>query len=219
MNSRFNFLVHVEVVDQNQHEKLIFPKNMFLNFFFKFWLIKNNKSPQNTDCSNGEVCCPQGCNKICKQPLSFPPRKPTPRPPTPPSGDDDSCPPPSATFGACVFDPSVNCVDSSGCLNGKICCADGCGKVCKDPVGPKKPPAGVCPVSLSGDGAIVGACVYDPSRNCGDHGDCKNGKLCCSVGCGKECINPEPEVVHPATKPQILVGQNDLQMSMKCDRG
>ncbi|KAL4218669.1 hypothetical protein ACF0H5_021258 [Mactra antiquata] len=44
------------------------------------------------------------------------------------------CPPPSGEMGTCDFDLAVNCLDNSDCQGGKICCPEGCGKECKNPM-------------------------------------------------------------------------------------
>lgn len=45
-----------------------------------------------------------------------------------------------------------------------------------------------CPWSFGFPGA--GTCDFDPERNCLKHEDCGDElKLCCSVGCGKECVS------------------------------
>ncbi|KAL4218664.1 hypothetical protein ACF0H5_021253 [Mactra antiquata] len=48
-----------------------------------------------------------------------------------PSGQ---CPPPTTQFGTCQFIPGTNCINDSDCRGGKICCPEGCGKICMNPV-------------------------------------------------------------------------------------
>ncbi|CAL8144757.1 unnamed protein product [Orchesella dallaii] len=43
------------------------------------------------------------------------------------------CPPNKGTSGVCIFNPNVNCLQDSQCQGGKICCPDGCNKICKNP--------------------------------------------------------------------------------------
>ncbi|KAL4218668.1 hypothetical protein ACF0H5_021257 [Mactra antiquata] len=45
------------------------------------------------------------------------------------------CPPPSELLGPCVIDPATSCINDLDCEGRKICCAEGCGKECMNPVG------------------------------------------------------------------------------------
>ena len=86
----------------------------------------------------GKLCCPHGCSMVCKTPE--PPKRrdlflapqslettkaPLPTLPTPSS----RCPPmPQGSIGMCVHACS-NCEQ-----NGQICCSNGCGYACMDPL-------------------------------------------------------------------------------------
>ncbi|KAL4218667.1 hypothetical protein ACF0H5_021256 [Mactra antiquata] len=43
------------------------------------------------------------------------------------------CPPPSHLLGPCVIDPANSCTKDLDCEGRKICCIEGCGKVCMNP--------------------------------------------------------------------------------------
>lgn len=77
---------------------------------------------EDMDCTTrGKICCPDGCNKSCMDPIRRPPTK----------ARRLKCPrrgPPSYT--PCVFDPETNCVENSDCGDVRICCPSECGKEC-----------------------------------------------------------------------------------------
>jgi len=146
------------------------------------------------ECKIGQLCCNDGCGKICKDAVT------SSKPYTPPN-EDGQCPQAKRVFGTCVFTPGVNCVGDNECKIGQLCCADGCGKICKDVVSKEKKEdveEDRCP-AVAGD-AVIGACTFDPKLNCVDDNACSNGKICCSSGCNKVCVNPKPMKVHEATK-------------------
>lgn len=77
------------------------------------------------------------------------------------------------TIGTCV----IKCRGDEDCKNGQLCCSNGCGRVCTDPVFPKL----VCPRPTG-----FGICV----ERCSSDEDCPGIKKCCSNGCGHECMKP-----------------------------
>jgi hypothetical protein len=156
------------------------------------------------ECKIGQLCCNDGCNKICKDSVKS--TKDEPKPYIPSNGDGQ-CPEAKRTFGTCVVTP-LNCGGDNECKTGQLCCKDGCGRVCKDAVPPKeekKEPEDdntddKCPADTTQE-QTFGACSFDPKVNCVDNSKCSNGQICCSSGCNKICMNPQPKVVHEATKP------------------
>ena len=80
---------------------------------------------------------------------------------------------PPGTIGTCV----LKCRSDADCKNGQLCCSNGCGKVCMDPVFPKP----VCPPPTG-----FGICV----ERCSSDEDCPGIEKCCSNGCGHECTKP-----------------------------
>ncbi|CAL8118308.1 unnamed protein product [Orchesella dallaii] len=87
---------------------------------------------QDSQCQGGQLCCPDGCNRICKDPE---PETAGESHPPPASLEVIHCPPATGgSFGICSFDENVNCLGDEQCKNGQMCCADGCNKVCKEPV-------------------------------------------------------------------------------------
>jgi len=83
-------------------------------------------------CKNGQVCCSDGCNKVCRD--AFESSAPTKEVEETKVPSSNKCPAATPTFGACVFNPEVNCVDDDACKNGQICCSSGCNKVCVNPL-------------------------------------------------------------------------------------
>jgi len=53
---------------------------------------------------------------------------------------------------------------------------------------PRPPPEGSCPANSAGS---MGICVHE----CDSNEQCPDGKLCCSNGCGKVCLEAKPERV------------------------
>ena len=132
----------------------------------------------NTDCTNGQICCSNGCGTSCYTPTGTP---------TTASPTDPRCPPPTG-FGLCV----QGCSSNTDCTNGQICCSNGCGTSCSTPTDTPTtpplpttptPPVGHCPVISPG---TFGACII----SCSDDRDCLGGRLCCPNGCGQTCMTP-----------------------------
>ncbi|XP_043193117.1 low-density lipoprotein receptor-related protein-like isoform X2 [Amphibalanus amphitrite] len=115
------------------------------------------------DCPGTKKCCrTDRCVKSCEEPAG-------PKP--------GECPHPSR-----VGTGSSNCDQDTDCgtLNDKKCCKNAAGsKRCAKP-------RGQCP-DTSG---IITTCEFDPERNCLSDSQCPSDKLCCSFGCGKECLKP-----------------------------
>jgi len=63
----------------------------------------------NDDCSNGQLCCSNGCGHVCTDPALV-------------------CPPPG--IGTCVEE----CKSDDDCSNDQLCCSNGCGHVCTNGV-------------------------------------------------------------------------------------
>ncbi|XP_046546850.1 WAP four-disulfide core domain protein 3-like [Haliotis rubra] len=139
--------------------------------------IKGINCITDSECSDGKVCCSEGCGSVCKAPLHLQPVKRA-------SG---SCPAPSGMISICLFVPGVNCIQDSECSDGKLCCSEGCGKECKDPVTHGKREvthAGSCPKA---DQNMFGFCIFRPGINCVSDDECTADKKCCQEGCGRVC--------------------------------
>lgn len=102
------------------------------------------KAGAGDDCPPGQICCSNGCGHVCLDPVVEPtidsptPDPPPIEPPKPPiEPSDDKCPPVTGA-GICVEECSVAATATAGddddCTDGKICCSNGCGHVCTDPV-------------------------------------------------------------------------------------
>lgn len=93
---------------------------------------------EDSECQGGQLCCPSGCNKVCKDPeMDSSSGAYLPVPPSQPSSQGmeiKHCPQPSGLAGICSYDEIVNCLGDDECKNGQLCCSEGCNKVCKDPV-------------------------------------------------------------------------------------
>ena len=94
-------------------------------------------APGQNYCDNcrakGQVCCSDGCDQICKKPRpSFFPIPVIPRPNIEPitvaPTKDPRCPNTTNMIGICID----SCIDCG--FGGQICCSNGCGRVCMDPV-------------------------------------------------------------------------------------
>ncbi|XP_066926694.1 low-density lipoprotein receptor-related protein 1-like isoform X2 [Clytia hemisphaerica] len=115
------------------------------------------------DCAGENKCCLTTCGSpICQKPLQK---------------SDHAC---TVRNGGC----SHHCVVGPSNGQPKCLCPDKMyleadGKTCTD----ERPVEYVCPANNE-----VGACIYDPLKNCLDNKECNDGKMCCSRGCGSECV-------------------------------
>ncbi|KAK6184830.1 hypothetical protein SNE40_007203 [Patella caerulea] len=116
------------------------------------------------------------------------------------SQDNPRCPKSSGLATICRFDRSrFNCLSDRQCGDSKICCSNGCGKVCKYPRKPELSivKEGFCP-------------EFVPSKfpcykfdECRKDSDCPLTQKCCRQGCGYRCqhptggFKPAPEPVCP----------------------
>ncbi|XP_033634887.1 uncharacterized protein LOC117296122 isoform X3 [Asterias rubens] len=144
------------------------------------------------DCKEEEKCCSNGCGYQCMPYTEIEIIEPervgpiVPEPVVPYLGE---CPfvEPSSGFGICVEE----CNNDDGCSGGKICCSNGCGHTCMEPVLPEPviPKLGECPIVEPSSG--FGICVQE----CDNDNGCSGEKKCCSNGCGNTCMDPLlPEV-------------------------
>ncbi|KAF2360079.1 WAP-type 'four-disulfide core' domain [Trinorchestia longiramus] len=113
-----------------------------------------------SECGDGGACClVAGCGKECVRPETepqdnpqlrkffshlspavpaqlCPPRCPAHQVSLPPhqvSSLHHRCPPPSGLVGICVIGPN-SCGSDADCSGGQLCCSEGCGSECKNPV-------------------------------------------------------------------------------------
>ncbi|XP_046335422.2 WAP four-disulfide core domain protein 5-like [Haliotis rufescens] len=136
-----------------------------------------------SECSDGKVCCSEGCGSVCKVPIPNAKREII----QPAKRVTGSCPASSGLVGICLFVPGVNCIEDSECAYGKLCCSEGCGKMCKEPVAHAKREvthAGSCPKV---DQNMLGFCVFRPGINCLSDDECTTNQRCCQEGCGRVC--------------------------------
>jgi len=123
---------------------------------------------QDQQCQGAQLCCPNGCNKICKDPVlvgTDAPKKPTdnlpglnidnqgPQRPTPPK-------------------PNMGTAKDDG------------------PQKPTPPQQGIVIKQCPKSSGSFGICSYDESKNCLGDEQCQNGQMCCSEGCNKVCKEP-----------------------------
>uniref|UniRef100_A0ABM0M9L3 Papilin-like n=1 Tax=Saccoglossus kowalevskii TaxID=10224 RepID=A0ABM0M9L3_SACKO len=154
----------------------------------------------NDDCDGSSLCCYNGCGHVCTQPVTETEKgvqqeevlvesvvlaTPTQTPRLCPSSD-------SFDFAICT----VFCSEHSDCDEGRLCCSNGCGRVCTDPVPDVKP--GNCPELEDGTGVCF--------EGCGNDYDCEGDTKCCSNGCGHICMTPVPDV-KPGNCPELEGGQ------------
>ncbi|ESO98052.1 hypothetical protein LOTGIDRAFT_201804 [Lottia gigantea] len=197
-----------------------------------------------SECSNGQICCPHLCGKICKDKVSLTVVKPG----TCPSNAAISC------FVGSVAD---TCSSDSDCPGNQKCC-NLCGKNCSPPQGsaPQLPPIGlpapppvcppVCAIAceygnvLDQNGCPTCSCKKTPCKgeapltldrngntiNCGRGGvrcplnsECKIHPadayaLCCPI----EPDDPKPGVCPklPNPLPRCLIFQNDCKQDSEC---
>ncbi|XP_053380206.1 uncharacterized protein K04H4.2-like [Mercenaria mercenaria] len=183
----------------------------------------------NSECRRGQICCPEGCGRVCKNLDYFPnpyllgqgegygrQRRPAPGPGSRqcrwgsvgvcggfanarcPHGSTCQLNWQTQTAGPCCRDRPESCPYGQngvcGTIAGRMCgpgttCRfmgnfpDAAGKCCWNrPVSNK----GTCPPSSG----RAGICIFDPSVNCLSNRDCSGGQICCREGCGKVCKNP-----------------------------
>ena len=94
-----------------------------------------------------------------------------------------SCPPLDDDVGGIC---SEECPSDGDCPNGQLCCSNGCGHSCVDPIRIPyhTPPAdSMCPPI---DDDVAGTC----DERCTNNSDCGVGEMCCSNGCGHVCMAP-----------------------------
>ncbi|XP_033634885.1 uncharacterized protein LOC117296122 isoform X1 [Asterias rubens] len=158
------------------------------------------------DCKEEEKCCSNGCGYQCMPYTEIEIIEPervgpiVPEPVVPYLGE---CPfvEPSSGFGICVEE----CNNDDGCSGGKICCSNGCGHTCMEPVTefelkPVVLKLGECP-ALEPAGFGFGICIQE----CEDDSGCSGDKKCCANGCGRTCLDafiaPEPAAPKPGECP------------------
>ena len=136
----------------------------------------------------GKLCCSNGCSKICKDPVRW-------QEPTPVQGE---CPYDDLLPRVLCQGPQVDRCYGQCEQQGKLCCSNGCNKICKHPIiidppmplttaRPPGPVLGQCPVDYL---AMVVSCVRPIQDQC--FGQCESkGQLCCPHGCNKICKVPE----------------------------
>ena len=110
-----------------------------------------------------------------------------------------SCPPlDNDVAGIC----SEECSRDESCQGNQICCSNGCGHTCVDPVLiPYNSPPAMCPPV---DDDMAGTC----DERCTNSSDCSAGELCCSNGCGHTCTAQMSacSAVHQQISNQSLIG-------------
>ncbi|XP_022088644.1 papilin-like [Acanthaster planci] len=138
-----------------------------------------------SDCMSHQKCCSNGCGHVCttvKQPRIGH------KPPL-------QCPPiDSGTVGICTEE----CSSDDQCKAGKICCSNGCGHACVEPVEPPGK-SGKCP-AVDERRDSEDNCTDD----CGVDADCENDLKCCRIGCNHSCVEPvrDANVTKPGVCPQ-----------------
>ena len=146
-------------------------------------------SPQTDECKGhceqrGQLCCSHGCSKICKDPVTFELPKPIAVEPT----ATRECPIDYLGMVVICARPIRDECHGQCQGQGKICCVDGCRRICKYPEirqAPKPEPNvnnnARCPQVVPGSLAIC----TDLCNNCE-----ANDQICCSNGCGRVCMSP-----------------------------
>ncbi|XP_078000283.1 uncharacterized protein LOC144452853 isoform X2 [Glandiceps talaboti] len=126
------------------------------------------------DCTNGWICCYNGCGHTCTPTISKEIEYNT---------KPGNCPAvESGVVGICIED----CESDNDCRGDMKCCSSGCGHICQLPeeeVTVNEKP-GECPAVEDGG---FGICL----ELCSNDGDCDGDEKCCSNGCGHACSKPQ----------------------------
>ncbi|XP_041353295.1 uncharacterized protein LOC121371459 [Gigantopelta aegis] len=178
----------------------------------------------NEDCTGDQICCTVDCITECVDPegvIVEPPATTAQPPITPPKvvicRKQSDCREwqcctstnPEATTGICqdrtwigydCHNPRptgfhhVQCPGPAGIIHPDLCPC-GCGDFCAMGPNPRRDAhggyIGRCPVSTPVD------CDSSEEVVCETNDDCVRDRICCTVGCGKECVDPEVTTVKP----------------------
>ncbi|XP_050397507.2 WAP four-disulfide core domain protein 3 [Patella vulgata] len=176
---------------------------------------------ENTDCDPGQLCCNEGCGKVCKTPIPTASSTPLPEPPIPrPVTIHKGKCPYVNMYVTCKRPLAYSCFSSNHCGANYKCCRDPCAYRCKRVHITK---SGTCPLPPSG--------IWNKCRvvnKCTDDGDCRGTAKCCNHPCGKQCIwavtakpghceaPPSPSAVYCITKNDKCHKDGDCPGLQKC---
>ncbi|XP_067303181.1 prestalk protein-like [Pseudorasbora parva] len=150
------------------------------------------------DCANNEKCCSNGCGPQCMAPAIVNPGE---------------CPSMRYSADQCSRISFVSCADDSDCAKTEKCCSNGCGPQCMAPA-PAPVNLRVCPSSLY----TADQCSRISFVPCADDSNCAKNDICCSNGCGLQCMAPAPaqapvvtiyKAEHPGVCPSRLYPAKD----------
>ncbi len=101
------------------------------------------------NCSAGMLCCSNGCGNTCQRGDSIPYYD-----------IPFTCPAVTDFVSICLFDED-SCIADNECDSDEVCCPDGCGSVCEEPVESSTPCLSIRDALDSTDELLVG--VFRPN--------------------------------------------------------
>ncbi|KAG1962197.1 tissue factor pathway inhibitor, partial [Pimephales promelas] len=148
-------------------------------------LIRFVSCADDSECTNNQKCCSNGCGFQCMDPVTVKP---------------GVCPKTNSDI-RCIRKDDELCADDSECPDNQKCCRTACGGTrCTAPVTVKP---GVCPKTNSEI-----RCIRKDYELCADDSECPDNQKCCGTPCGgTRCM--APVTVNPGVCPGTRYGPEE----------